>query len=44
MVARGSSTSSQGYYELGVWVEDRLQQNLHGMKARIGDLRGCVTK
>lgn len=41
MVARGSIISPQGYYELGVWIEERLQQNLHGMQARIRELRQC---
>ena len=41
MVSRGSIISQQGYHELGVWIEDRLQRNLHGMQARIRELRKC---
>jgi len=39
MVARGSIISPQGYYELGSWIDDRLQNNLHGMQARIRELK-----
>jgi len=38
MVARGAMISAQGYYELGCWIDDRLQSNLHGMQARIMEL------
>jgi len=38
MVARGSIISPQGYYELGCWIEDRLQKNVHGMIARRREL------
>lgn len=38
MVARGAMISPQGYYELGCWIDDRLQENLHGMQARIMEL------
>jgi hypothetical protein len=44
MVARGSAISPQGYYELGTWIEDRLQRNLHGMEARIRELRQCAAR
>jgi hypothetical protein len=37
MVVNGSNYSG-GYYQLGVWVEDRLQANLHGMRARAWEL------
>jgi (p)ppGpp synthase/HD superfamily hydrolase len=40
MVARGAIISPQGYYELGCWIDDRLQSNLHGMQSRIRDLEG----
>ncbi len=39
MVARGSAISPQGYYSLGVWIEEKLQHNLHGMQCRIRELR-----
>jgi (p)ppGpp synthase/HD superfamily hydrolase len=39
MVARGSMISPQGYYELGTWIDDRLQSNLHGMQTRTRELR-----
>lgn len=39
MVARGSLMAPQGYYELGVWLEGRLQHNLHGMETRLRELR-----
>ena len=38
MVARGSIISPLGYYELGCWIEDRLQRNVHGMIARQREL------
>lgn len=37
MVANGERVLG-GFYELGVWIEDRLQNNLHGMQARIFEL------
>jgi len=40
MVARGSTLSRQGYYELGCWIDSRLQDNLHGMQTRIRELKG----
>jgi len=39
MVARGSIISPQGYYELGCWIEERLQRNVHGMITRSRELR-----
>ena len=39
MVASGANVGD-GYYELGVWIEDKLQANLHGMHARILELEG----
>lgn len=39
MVARGSMISPQGYYELGCWIDDRMQANLHGMQTRIRELK-----
>lgn len=38
MVSRGAMISRQGYYELGCWIDERLQSNLHGMQSRIMDL------
>jgi len=39
LVARGSLISPQGYYALGVWLEKKLQHNLHGMQARLRELQ-----
>ncbi len=39
MVARGSLMAPQGYYELGVWLEGKLQHNLHGMQTRLRELK-----
>ena len=39
MVNRGEIESQQEFYHLGIWLEDRVQQNLHGMQTRIRDLR-----
>ena len=39
LVARGSMMSPQGYYKLGVWLEKKLQHNLHGMQARLFELQ-----
>lgn len=41
MVARGAMLSRQGYYELGCWIDARLQDNLAGMQTRIRELKGC---
>ena len=38
MVSRGRSVAG-GFYELGVWIEERLQNNVHGMRARAMELR-----
>ena len=38
MVTNGSRLSG-GYYQLGVEIEDHLQNNLHGMRARIYELQ-----
>jgi hypothetical protein len=42
MVARGSIISAQGYHELGCWIEDKIQKNIHGMIAREKELRQVV--
>jgi (p)ppGpp synthase/HD superfamily hydrolase len=39
MVSKGSQLSPHGYFELGTWIDDRLQANLHGMQSRIRELR-----
>jgi len=41
MVMNGANISG-GYYQLGVWVEDHLQNNLHGMRTRIFELQEAV--
>ena len=38
MVSRGKGVSG-GFYDLGVWIEDRLQRNIHGMITRAAELR-----
>lgn len=38
MVVNGANISG-GYFALGVWIEDRLQANLHGMRARAFELK-----
>ena len=39
MVARGSSAISGGFYELAVWIEERMQENVNGMRARAKELQ-----
>jgi (p)ppGpp synthase/HD superfamily hydrolase len=39
MVNRGEIESQQEFYHLGVWLEEKLQRNLHGMQTRIRELR-----
>jgi len=39
LVARGSMMSPQGYFKLGVWLEKKLQHNLHGMQVRLRELQ-----
>ena len=38
LVARGSMMSPHGYHDLGVWLEKKLQHNLHGMQTRLIEL------
>jgi (p)ppGpp synthase/HD superfamily hydrolase len=38
MVARGSAVSG-GFYELGVKIEEQMQENVNGMQARAKELR-----
>lgn len=38
MVSRGKNVSG-GFYELGVWLETRLQANIQGMRTRVLELR-----
>jgi len=42
MVARGKGISG-GFYDLGVWIEERLQRNIHGMLTRAADIRAHRT-